>query len=355
MYSYFKTSIPRLFQQSVLLRSSSSSKALNAHPNLDINLNILAYGPAEAVEVNNVAKHYFNSQGKNIRPNMTLLMAKAVNSHLGLDLDFNVYSQQMKVAEVAEMYHTASLMHDDVLDHAEVRRGRPSVNSLWGELSSIRGGNFAVGLASSEVAKLKNDEVLYCMSKILESLVIGELQQMSASHKGNNSDARFQRYLAKTFNKTASLMAYSCQSAAILAECKAGQDRQLSTMAYNYGKDMGIAFQLMDDWLDFVVDAEQLGKPSSADLKLGLATAPVLFACEEHPEAMGPLIERKFSGPNDVEKALKIVMKSNGLNKTKALAENFCQSAILSISSMRYSQAKSDLEDMLKFVLCRMR
>lgn len=100
---------------------------------------------------------------------MTLQMAKAVNSHLGLDLDFNIYRQQMKIAEVAEMYHTASLMHDDVLDHAEIRRGQPSVNSLWGELSSIRGGNFAVGLASSEVAKLKNDEVSYsvCFRKVI--------------------------------------------------------------------------------------------------------------------------------------------------------------------------------------------
>lgn len=106
------------------------------------------------------------------------------------------------------------------------------------------------------------------MSKILESLVLGEFQQMAASNSGNdNTDTPFNRYLTKTFNKTASLMAYSCQSAAILAECKAGQNRQLSAMAFNYGKNMGIAFQLVDDWLDFVVDAEHLGKPASADLK----------------------------------------------------------------------------------------
>lgn len=86
-----------------------------------------------------------------------------------------------------------------------------------------------------------------------------------------------------------------------------------------------------------------------------MATAPVLFAVEEYPEAMGPLIERKFAGPNDVEKALKLVMKSDGLDKTKVLAEQFCQSAVLEIRSLKDSQAKTDLESMSKYVLHRMK
>ncbi|TRY68365.1 hypothetical protein TCAL_04434 [Tigriopus californicus] len=379
MNTQLKPTVSRLFRQWSQKRSSSSSKSLQAYPGIimnkdvhpphkqtqgdeiraifrGINVDVLSYGPKDAIEVTNVAKHYFNTEGKNVRSNMTLLMAKAVSTHLGLQLDFNLFKDQMKVAQAAEMYHTASLMHDDVLDHADLRRGQPSVNSLWGELSSVYGGDFTMGLATSEVAKLKNDEVFHSMSKILESLVIGELQQMSATRPLTDSSAhRFQRYLTKTFNKTASLMAYSCQSVAILTECKAGPDRTLSKMAFNYGKDLGVAFQLVDDWLDFVADAELLGKPSAADLKLGLATAPVLFASEEYPLEMEPLIHRKFARPNDAERALKIVMKSEGLDKTKALAEQFCQSAIHEIRPLKSSLAKQNLEDLAELVLDRIK
>merc|ERR1711881_535543 len=116
-----------------------------------------------------------------------------------------------------------------------------------------------------------------------------------------DKDDRFQLFLDKTFNKTASLMVNSCKSVAILANHE-DKDNQIVDMAYRYGQNIGIAFQLVDDWLDFVSSADMLGKPSGADLCLGLATAPVLFASQEFPQ-LEQLILRQFSQPGNVETA----------------------------------------------------
>lgn len=115
---------------------------------------------------------------------------------------------------------------------------------------------------------------------------------------------RFSHYIQKTFKKTASLIAYTCKAVTYLSDA----DQHLQKAAFEYGKNLGIAFQLVDDLLDFVSSQSELGKPAAADLKLGLATAPVLFACEKYPE-LNQLIMRRFSEPGDVEKAYEAVMK----------------------------------------------
>lgn len=123
---------------------------------------------------------------------------------------------------------------------------------------------------------------------------------------GNKEDVeeRFAHYIEKTFKKTASLIAYTCKAVSYLA----GADEKLQEAAFLFGRNLGIAFQLVDDLLDFVSNQAELGKPAAADLKLGLATAPVLFACEKFPE-LNELVIRRFSEPGDVEKAYDAVMK----------------------------------------------
>lgn len=117
-------------------------------------------------------------------------------------------------------------------------------------------------------------------------------------------DERFAHYIEKTFMKTASLIAYTCNAVTYLA----GADEKLQQAAFMFGRNLGIAFQLVDDLLDFVSNQTELGKPAAADLKLGLATAPVLFACQKFPE-LNELIIRRFSQPGDAEKAYDAVMK----------------------------------------------
>jgi decaprenyl-diphosphate synthase subunit 1 len=135
-------------------------------------------------------------------------------------------------------------------------------------------GDFILAMASIMIARLKNNDVTLVLSQVVTDLVQGEFMQLGSKETENE---RFAHYLTKTYRKTASLIANSVKSVTMLA----GADEQLSDISYQYGRNLGLAFQLVDDLLDFVSSSAAMGKPTAADLKLGLATAPVLFACEK--------------------------------------------------------------------------
>merc|ERR1711936_331606 len=174
----------------------------------------------------------------------------------------------------------------------------------------------------------------------------GEFMQLQTKQ---DEEDRFEDYINKSFNKTASLMAYSCQANAVLAEASSVEAHD----AFLYGKHLGIAFQLVDDLLDFVSSADMLGKPAAADLQLGLATAPVLFASQEHEE-LNKLIARRFSQPGDVEQAFNWVVESGGLEKTKSLARKHCNDAITALDIIRDSKYKGALVGLCDKVLNRL-
>uniref|UniRef100_A0A183D1K4 Decaprenyl-diphosphate synthase subunit 1 n=1 Tax=Gongylonema pulchrum TaxID=637853 RepID=A0A183D1K4_9BILA len=245
-----------------------------------------------------MAKYYFGQGGKLFRPTICLLMARACNQiePKSLLIDSGretVTTNQFKIAIISEMIHTASLVHDDVIDEAGMRRGNPTVNALWG-------------------------------NKMGEFMQMNEEAELSASQ-------RFSRYMAKTYSKTASLFANSCKSAAMLSDVS--EVNELS--AYEYGKSLGIAFQMIDDLLDFVSTSSVTGKPTANDLKLGLATAPVLYAAEEYPE-LNSLITRRFSKEGDVELAWEMVGNSRGLERTRAAAREHAQHAVKMVCVLKF-------------------
>jgi len=162
------------------------------------------------------------------------------------------------------------------------------------------------------------------------------------------TSSAFDQYIRKTYYKTASLIANGCRASAVLGE----STPELIEMATEYGKNLGLAFQVVDDLLDFVGNESTLGKPAAVDLSLGLATAPVLFACEEFPE-LNTLIARKFSRPGDAEKARNLVEKSSGLSRTRDLAAQFCDKAVACIEPLEPSPAKEALIELADYVLLR--
>lgn len=285
-----------------------------------------------------MAVYYFNGEGKFIRPRLSSTMARAVNFHLGRT-DPAIEDRQRSISAITEMWHTSSLVHDDVIDHAESRRGEESVNCRWGARKSIFAGDYIVAVSNVMLAQTKDPEVISTMAQILADLVNGEFQQMGS--RADDED-RFQLYLDKTFNKTASLIAYSCKAVALLGIGEDEKQPELAEMAFNYGRNIGLAFQLIDDYLDFVASAEQLGKPAGADLELGLATAPVLFASREFPHIKA-LIIRRFDQPGDVEEAFNIVLKSKGLDETKRFAKKYANMALDSITDLKDSPYKEEL------------
>lgn len=209
-----------------------------------------------------------------------------------------VFGSQRRLAEIVELIHTASLLHDDVIDHASTRRGHASANVFSGNKLSILAGDYMLGRASVYLARLRHPEVTELMAEVIAELVKGELFQLRNTAADPCSLDYLRKsldyYLEKTYLKSASLIAKSCRATALLG----GATEDVAAAAYRYGRHLGLAFQLTDDVLDYTGSDESIGKPAGADLELGLATAPVFFAWEEFPE-LGDMIARQFSEPDD--------------------------------------------------------
>ena len=314
--------------------------------------------------LNKAASYFFGDAdgGKKVRPLMVMLLSRALADTIGSNNNCNgngkhsrdlngsvstplgdetstLFTQpltwqrqdlpqaQRRLAEISEIIHTASLFHDDVIDESETRRGVSAVHMVFGNKTAILAGDYLLARASISLARLRHVEVVECMSTIIEHLVRGEVMQMrgTASSEGNTNE-RMIYYLKKNYYKTASLMANSCKSTALLAECSP----ELVLASYNYGKSVGMAFQLVDDVLDFEGDVKSMGKPALADLRAGLSTAPVLFAAEEYPE-LEVMMDRKFKEDGDVEKSRELVLQSQGIERTKELARVHAERAMEAI------------------------
>lgn len=291
-----------------------------------------------------VAKYYTQAEGKHFRPLLVLLMSRAtaltpkcstydpskpsanINSGLSrpdilLDhnptspganplsdpayayspTDSDILPSQRRLAEITELIHTASLLHDDVIDHSDSRRGSPSANLEFGNKMAVLAGDFLLGRASIALARLRDAEVVELLATVIANLVEGEFMQLKNTSRDEKNpqwtEEALTYYLQKTYLKTASLISKSCRAAALLG----GSDNVTVEAAYSYGKNLGLAFQLVDDMLDYTITEKELGKPAGADLELGLATAPLLFAWKNHPE-LGALVGRKFAEEGDVSR-----------------------------------------------------
>ncbi|XP_053268947.1 decaprenyl-diphosphate synthase subunit 1 [Pleuronectes platessa] len=294
-------------------------------------------------ELKFLCDYYFDGKGKAIRPMIVVLMARALNIHSNRAGD--LLPGQRAIAMISEMIHTASLVHDDVIDGSDKRRGKGTIHEVWGERKAILAGDFILSAASLALARIGNITVVKVLSQVIEDLVRGEFMQLGSKE---NENERFKHYLEKTFKKTASLIANSCKAVSILVN----PDPDVHEIAFQFGKNVGIAFQLVDDVLDFTSGASQLGKPSAADLKLGLATGPVLFACQQFPE-LHAMIMRRFSSDGDVDRAWKYVLQSDGVEQTSFLARHYGQEAIRHVRMLRPSPERDALIRLTEMVLTR--
>jgi geranylgeranyl pyrophosphate synthase len=294
-----------------------------------------------------VAKYYTQSEGKHVRPLLVLLMSRATLTapkrtrrdqlplgSYGVDAPmsspnvlfdnnpdqpaFNpltcraneadyaspngtsILPSQRRLAEITELIHTASLLHDDVIDVSTTRRSQASANTLFGNKMAVLAGDFLLGRASVALARLRDPEVTELLATVIANLVEGEFMQLKNTALDEKepqwSEDAISYYLQKTYLKSASLISKSCRAAALLGNSAP----DVVEAAYSYGRNLGLAFQLVDDMLDYTVSEVELGKPAGADLELGLATAPLLFAWKERPE-LGKLVGRKFAGEGDVK------------------------------------------------------
>ncbi|XP_060212525.1 solanesyl-diphosphate synthase 1, mitochondrial-like [Lycium barbarum] len=281
---------------------------------------------AEVPKLASTTEYFFKMgvEGKRFRPTILLLMATALNVPMDVDsLSRDLRTRQQCIAEITEMYHVASLLHDDVLDDADTRRAIGSLNFVMGNKQAVLAGDFLLSRACVALASLNNTEVVSLMATTLEQLVTGETMQITTS---SDECCRMEYYMQKTYYKTGSLISNSCQSTALLA----GHTAQVSMLAFDYGKNLGLAFQLIDDVLDFTGTSATLGKGSLSDIPHGIITAPILHAMEEFPQ-LHTLVDRGFDDPVNVEIALDYLGKSRGIQRTRELARKHASLASVAI------------------------
>lgn len=331
------------------------------------------------------AKHFFEKRhGKRFRPTIVQLMAKAVatavpeespshpqstaassnsgwewsgaspialdggivtpSNHQGSD----VWRKQAQLGQIVEMIHVASLIHDDVLDEADTRRGGEAVHKLYSNKVAVLAGDYLLARASVLLARLENTAVVQIMATALESLVAGEIMQLKAPPK---SLLKMESYLKKSYYKTASLICYACRSTALLGGHAYGST--VATAAEEFGFHLGLAYQIQDDILDFTAAANVLGKPALADMDLGLSTAPILYAAMEYPN-LRPLVMRRFKEKGDKQTALEALYKSDtAMDKAKDLAKFHAQRAVDAILRLPQSEARDALVRLTHAVITR--
>lgn len=285
------------------------------------------------------AEHLFGAGGKRVRPAIVLLLSKATLPGQ------EITPKHRRLAEITEMIHTASLVHDDVVDEASVRRGVPTVHSSFGNRIAVLAGDFLFAQASWYLANLDNLRVVKLLSQVIMDLAEGEIQQgLNRFDTSLSMDA----YLDKSYFKTASLMANSAKAAGVLSDMSETVIEQL----YDYGRHLGLAFQVVDDILDFTSSDEVLGKPACSDLKSGNLTAPVLYAMAEHP-FLTTLIEREFSEADDFDQAIDLVHSSSGIARSRELAATHARLAAACLEHLPPSAARQALQDLTSYVLRR--
>ena len=245
------------------------------------------------------------------------------------------------------MIHVASLIHDDVLDEADTRRGGQAVHTMYTNKVAVLAGDYLLARASVLLARLHHFQVVEVMASALDALVQGEIMQ-ARSKKEDLMDMNY--YLRKSYFKTASLICSSCKCTALLAGFNEADVQTVA--AEEFGYHLGMAYQIVDDILDFTGASASLGKPAQADMQLGLATAPILFAAESIKE-LRPLIERRFKEKGDVAKAVQLAVTTNCVEMSYNLAEFHAQRAVDALLRLPDTDYRNALFRLLHQALAR--
>jgi heptaprenyl diphosphate synthase len=260
-------------------------------------------------EINNIIAYQLEGSGKMIRPRLVYLAASLAPHNPAVVRD---------VAVAVELIHMASLIHDDVIDHAPLRRGRESINSRWGNQASVLTGDYLFATAFNLINRHSMLDIMENITDTIRIMCAGEIRQMALAY---NLDISENDYLAKTHGKTACLFASACTIGALAAYLPPDNVKALE----QFGLSLGYAYQIMDDLLDFLSDSSILGKPTGSDLMEGNITLPVIYALQH--QKYGPwlrtlLSKRKLTG-KQLEKVIKVLKDSGAVDDCLKRVEHF--------------------------------
>ncbi|HBF13519.1 MAG TPA: octaprenyl diphosphate synthase [Deltaproteobacteria bacterium] len=291
--------------------------------------------------VGSVVEYVIQNGGKRLRPVLTLISAR-LSSYQG--------SESLSIGAAIEFMHTASLLHDDVLDNATLRRGRATINKKWGNHVSVLVGDFFYCRAMDILVKHGDLRILRVVTDAVTSLTEGEILEII---KTNDPTLKEEEYLKIITGKTAELIAAACQAGAIMGKLSGEFEQALR----QYGLCLGIAFQLVDDVLDYTAQEEEFGKINGTDLKEGKLTLPLLLALKRCNEEETILVKNALVAESinaDVFKTIfGIIHKYEGVRDTLSLAQNYVERAKKSLDPFRPSLEKDSLCALADYVLMR--
>lgn len=283
--------------------------------------------------------HLLSSGGKRIRPTLVLLSA----GMLGADRDHAI-----TLAASVEMLHTATLVHDDLIDGASLRRGLPTINATLGPGATVLTGDYIFARAAYLAAEIGQQALMKIFARTLMTIVNGEISQLYAT---NSSDGGIPDYLKRIYAKTASLFEVATEGAAILSNT----DEETIAIMKSFGYNIGMAFQIVDDVLDFTANQERLGKPAAHDLRQGLITLPVLYFLStnnDQEELRKKIVERRCN-ENELAKIVSAIRSSNAIDQALDQAQEFINLSISLLEKMPANQERTALYDLTDHIINR--
>ena len=281
--------------------------------------------------INDIGTHLINAAGKRLRPLLTLAMAA----------QFNNYSKNpILLAAAVEFIHTATLLHDDVVDESNLRRGKKTANIIWGNEFSVLAGDFLFAQSFELMVETESIEALSSLASASCKITQGEFQQMQIANKPETS---IENYLEVIGKKTAELFGASCKSGIIVS----GGNAEQQNAAYDYGFNLGLAFQIVDDLMDFNNLPNKMGKNLGDDFKLGKTTLPVILAWQKsnpkEKQFWVRTLKELNQKPNDFNNAIDIFNKYNIFNECKKKTREFISVSIKSLEKLPDTEIKKHL------------
>lgn len=291
--------------------------------------------------VENIGHYLVEAGGKRLRPLLVLLTANA--------LDYPAKGKQhLDLAAIIEFIHTATLLHDDVVDISSMRRGRLTANAKWGNAPSVLVGDFLYSRAFQMMVAIRDMDIMQLLSDTTNTISEGEVQQLV---NANDPSVTEENYLNVIYKKTGALFEAACETSAVLSQATDEQRQALK----RYGYHLGLAFQLVDDALDYEGDAEALGKNVGDDLAEGKPTLPLIFAMREGDEQQRTIIEKAIreGGLDQLDTIVDIVKSSGALEYTAESARQQADLAITQLQHLPDSPYKQAMIELAEFSIGR--
>ncbi|MGY6276280.1 octaprenyl diphosphate synthase [Methylomonas sp. MgM2] len=316
-----------------------SIKNLTAAETKAVDQLILNELSSDVVLINQIGHYIISNGGKRLRPMLLLLAAKALG---------NFDDHHLTLAAVIEFIHTATLLHDDVVDESELRRGKESANAVWGNAASVLVGDYLYSSAFEMMVRTNNMRVMDIMSKTTTAIAEGEVLQLLNC---NNPDTTEEKYLEVIARKTAILFSTATRLAGVISGAAPDVEESLAI----YGQQLGVAFQLIDDALDYKASKEELGKNLGDDLAEGKPTLPLIYAIEHStPKQAQIVIDAIRQGSREAFNEVYAVVKtSNAIEYTERCADQAAERAIAALDCLPDSKYKTALEQLARFSVQR--